>query len=304
MDWKKLVNKLFFLPVWLVLLLVVLSAVSLLYIFLNGLQEAWFAYVAYVFAFYTLTVLCIFLSIVLPKKYKGIKQKVQDTTIGNRYLSDHMFRAHVSLYMSLAVNLLYVGVNILSYILYRSMWFVILAVYYGILAIMRFLLVRYTRIYGIGKDRLGELKNNVICSVILLSLNFVLSGAVLMILYQDKGFHYHGILIYVMALYTFYITTMAIVNSVKYRKYNSPVITTTKVIALSAALVSMLSLETAMFSQFGQEMAPENQSLMIMLTGAGVSIIVITMSVYMMVKSIKEIRMIGREKDGFETGKR
>ena len=297
MDWKKLVNRLLFLPVWLVLLLVVLSAVSLLYIFLNGLQEAWFAYAAYIFAFYTLTVLCIFLSIVLPKKYRGIKQKVQDTTIGNRYLEDHMFRAHVSLYVSLAVNLLYVGVNVLSYVLYRSMWLVILAVYYGILAIMRFLLVRYVRLKGVGQDRLGELKSNVICSGILLSLNFVLSGAVLMILYQDKGFEYHGILIYVVALYTFYMTTMAIVNSIKYRKYNSPVITTTKVITLSAALVSMLSLETAMFSQFGQVLAPEYLHLMIFLTGAGVSITVVIMSVYMMVKSLKVIKKIMRTKD-------
>jgi len=38
-----------------------------------------------------------------------------------------------------------------------------------------------------------------------------------------------------------------------------------------------------MFSQFGQEMAPENQQLMIILTGAGVSITVVIMSVYMMV---------------------
>lgn len=297
MDWKKLGKRLLFPPVWLTMSFVVFSAIALLYIFINGLQEKWFAYAAYIFAFYTLTVLCIFLSIVLPKKYRGIKQKVQDTTIGNRYLEDHMFRAHVSLYVSLAVNLLYVGVNVLSYVLYRSMWFVILAVYYGILAIMRFLLVRYVRLKGVGQDRLGELKSNVICSGILLSLNFVLSGAVLMILYQDKGFEYHGILIYVVALYTFYMTTMAIVNSIKYRKYNSPVITTTKVIALSAALVSMLSLETAMFSQFGQEMAPENQQLMIILTGAGVSITVVIMSVYMMVKSLKEIKKIRRTKD-------
>lgn len=61
-------------------------------------------------------------------------------------------------------------------------------------------------------------------------------GKNLLFLYQDKGFEYHGILIYVMA--------------------------------------------------------PENQRLMIALTGAGVSITVITMSVYMMVKSTKEIKHI------------
>ena len=171
------------------------------------------------------------------------------------------------------------------------MWFVILAGYYMILAVMRFLLVRYVRKNGIGKNRLGELKSARLCSYILLTVNFALSSAVLMILYQNRGFEYHGILIYIMAVYTFYSTTHAIVDLVKYRKYNSPVMTTTKVIALSAALVSMLSLETAMFSQFGQDMAPEHKWLMIALTGAGVSIIVVTMSIYIIVRSAKEIKL-------------
>ena len=133
-------------------------------------------------------------------------------------------------------------------------------------------------------------------------LNFSLTGAVMMILYQNKGFEYHGILIYVMASYTFYMTTHAIVDLIKYRRYHSPVMTISKVIALSAALVSMLALETAMFSQFGGDMAPENKWLMIALTGAGVSIIVIVMSVYMIAKTaqeIKEIERNGREERDF-----
>lgn len=111
-----------------------------------------------------------------------------------------------------------------------------------------------------------------------------------MILYQNKGFKYQGILIYVMAMYTFYMTTHAIVDLVKYRRYKSPVMTMSKVVTLSAALVSMLSLETAMFSQFGKDMSPKDQWLMIVLTGAGVSITVITMSLYMIIKSTKEIK--------------
>ena len=113
-----------------------------------------------------------------------------------------------------------------------------------------------------------------------------------MILYQGKGYEYHGILIYVMAAYTFWITAVAIKNLVKYRKLGSPVMSMAKIISMAAALVSMLSLETAMFSQFGQDMSPENQKLMIMLTGAGVSIIIVTMSVYSIIKNSKEIRKI------------
>lgn len=292
MDWKKIGKKLLFPPVWVIVVLTLVSAVAVPYVLINKLETAPISYVIYVVAFYTVCIITAFACVTVPRQYKQIKGKINNTTLGNKYINDGVFRTHISLYASLGVNLLYVGVNVLSYILYRSMWFIVLAVYYTILAVMRFLLVRYVRGTGIGSDRLGELKSNVVCSAILLSVNFVLSGAVLMILYQDKGFEYHGILIYVMAAYTFYITTLAIVNLVKYRKYNSPVVTTTKVISLCAALVSMLNLETAMFSQFGQEMAPENQRLMIILTGAGVSIAVIVMSVYMMIKSTKEIKHI------------
>lgn len=292
MDWKRFGKRLLLPPVWVMLLLILFSAAALVYVFLEGLTEVPVAYAIYVISFYTLTVLSIFFSKVLPKRYRQIKEKIYANPIGNRYMTDAAFKTHVSLYASLAVNLLYVGVNLLSWFLYRSAWFVVLAVYYVILSVMRFLLVRYVRGNKIGSNRLGELQRAKLCSCILLLLNFVLTGAVMMILFENKGFEYHGVLIYVMASYTFYITVHAIVNLIKYRKYQSPVMTTSKIISLSAALVSMLALETAMFSQFGGDMAPEHQWLMVALTGAGVSMVVITMSVYMIVQTTKEIKGI------------
>ena len=68
-----------------------------------------------------------------------------------------------------------------------------------------------------------------------------------------------------------------------------------KIVSLSAALVSMLNLETAMFAQFGGDMAPEHQRIFIILTGAGVSITVVTLAVILIVRATKEIR---REKNG------
>lgn len=292
MDRKKVVRRLLFLPIWLLILLTVLSAAALAFVFIKGLEESLIAYGVYVLAFYTLTVVCIFLSMVLPKRYKQIRQKIYDHPLGNQYMTDAAFRTHVSLYVSLGINLLYVGVNVLSYVLYRSMWFMVLAGYYSILAVMRFLLVRYVRKAGIGKDRLGELRRTILCSSILLTVNFVLSGTVLMILYQNKGFQYHGMLIYVMAAYTFYSTTHAIIDLVRYRKLGSPVMMTAKVISLSAALVSMLSLETAMFSQFGQDMPADDKWLMTALTGAGVSVAVIAMSVFMIARARREMKRI------------
>ena len=290
MDWKKIGKKLLFPPIWLMVILVIISAVALTLIFVKGMEQSIPAYIAYVLAFYTLTVVAIFCAMVLPKQYSTIKQKIYDNPLGNRYMTDRVFRTNISLSISFVISMLYVGINLWSWHMLGSYWFMVLAVYYVIMAVMRFLLVRYVRIQKIGTNILGEWKRSRICAYILLLINLSLSGAVLMILYQSKGYDYPGIMIYVMAMYSFYALTHAIVDIVKYRKMGSPIMSTAKIVSLSAALVSMLNLETAMFAQFGTDMAQQDQNLMIMLTGAGISITVVTLSVILIVRATKEIR--------------
>ena len=295
MDWKKIGKKLLFPPVWLMVLLTIASAVLLTIVFIKGMEQSIPAYIVYVLAFYTLSTVSVFCALVLPKQYKEIKQKIYDNPLGNRFMTDRAFRTNISLSVSFMISMLYVGVNVWSWHMLRSYWFMVLAVYYVIMAVMRYLLVRYVRIQKIGTSILGEWKRSKVCAYILLLINLSLSGAVLMILYQSKGYDYPGIMIYVMALYTFYSTIHAIVDIVKYRKLGSPVMSTAKIVSLSGALVSMLNLETAMFAQFGADMSPENQRIFIILTGAGVSITVVTLSVILIVNANKEIRRI---KDG------
>ena len=295
MDWKKLGKKLLFPPIWLMAILVIISAAALTLIFVKGLEESIPAYIAYVLAFYTLCVVTTFCVMVLPKQYSTIKQKIYDNPLGNRYMTDSVFRANISLSISFVISMLYVGINLWSWHMLGSYWFMVLAVYYVIMAVMRYLLVRYVRIQKIGTDILSEWKRSRICAYILLLINLSLSGAVLMILYQHKGYDYPGMMIYVMALYTFYALTMSIVDIVKYRKMGSPIMSTAKIVSLSAALVSMLNLETAMFAQFGAEMSVAHQHIFIILTGAGVSITVVTLSIILIVRATKEIR---REKNG------
>ena len=208
----------------------------------------------------------------------------------DRYLTDVAFKTNVGLYRSLGVNFIYVVVNAVSGYIYRTYWFVIFAVYYAIVAIMRFLLVRYVAKHPIGSDRLGELKRARLCAYILMTVNLALSGAVLMMVFFNRGFRYQGILIYVIAMYTFYVTAMAIIDMVKYRKYKSPVMSITKVIKMASALFSMLFLETAMFAQFGADTSPETKRVMIILTGAGICVVVVAMAVYMIVKTSKELK--------------
>ena len=290
MDWKKISKKLLFPHFLVIFLLTIISTVALVAVFVKGWETTAVGYIVYVFSFYTLCTVSIFLVKVLPGKYRAIRQRIYENPFGNRYMTDKAFRVKVSLYISLGVNLLYVALQGVQWHLFRSWWFVVLAVYYTILSVMRFLLLRYVRSNVIGSSILSEWKRSRVCACILMLVNLCLSGAVLMILFENRGYDYPGILIYVMALYSFYSTINAVVQIIKYRKLGSPVMYTAKVIALSAALVSMLNLETAMFSQFGTEMAVESQQLIIMLTGAGISIAVNAMSAVLIVKSTNAIR--------------
>lgn len=288
----KWIKKLLFLPPLLIILFVLLSATVLALVFTKGMDTSPLACACYVFSFYTLCVFCIFCWKTLPGYWKYVKERLYTNSFANRYMTDAAFKTHVNLFRSLAINLLFAAVNAVAAISFSTHWFALFAVYYAILAVMKFLLVRYVSRNKIGTSRLGELQRVRLCAYILLTINLALSGTVLMMVYFRRGFDYHGMLIYVMALYSFYTATTAIIDMVKYRKYGSPIMSMSKIIKMAAAMVSMLSLETAMFAQFGGDMSIENQRIMIMATGAGIAVIIVSMAAYMIVQTTKEIRSL------------
>ncbi len=281
---------LFYPPIWLMAVLTIISVTSLTVIFIKGLEETVIAYISYVVSFYTLTVICIFCSMVLPKRYRSIRKMIYDNPKGNRYMTDAAFKTHVWLYISLGINLLYVALNLIPGLLFGSLWFITLACSYVVLAAMRFLLVRFANKRGIGSQRDAELKRARLCSIILLALNLTLSGIVVLVILCGETFRYPGILIYAMAMYTFYITITSIIDMVKYRKYRSPLMSTAKAVDFTAALFSMLALETAMLTEFGDVTPLQTKSILIAATGAAVSITIAAVSIYLTIKTTQEIK--------------
>ena len=115
MDWKKIGKKLLFPPVYLLVILVIFSAVALTFVFVKGLEQSIPAYIVYVLAFYTLSVVTVFCVMVLPKQYSTIKHKIYDHPFGNRYMTDRAFRTNISLSISFVISMLYVGINLWSW---------------------------------------------------------------------------------------------------------------------------------------------------------------------------------------------
>ncbi|MBR0449674.1 MAG: hypothetical protein IIX30_02540, partial [Clostridia bacterium] len=88
----------------------------------------------------------------------------------------------------------------------------------------------------------------------------------------------------------------AIINVVKYRKYNSPVFSASKAISLAAALVSMLTLESTMLTTFSDAtMTETSQKLMLGTTGGAISIIIVVIAIYMIVTGKKKLKSLRSE---------
>lgn len=286
---KKILNKMLYPPIWLMTLLTVASAVVLPLVFIKGWKESPIAYAVYVLAFYTVSVLCLFFGKVLPKQYKEIKQKIYANPFGNKYMTDAAFKVRVSLYFSLAINLAYSAFKLISGIFYSSLWIEAFAVYYILLSVIRFILLHHIER---KKDAglIEEYRSYRISAVLMMFINLTLSGIVLNMIVKNEAAAYSDIYVITSAAYTFYILTVSIIDLVKYRKYKSPVMSSAKAIRFAQALVSLLSLEASMLVQFGDDKS--YRRLMLALTGAGVCIIVLAMSVYMIIRSVKEIKRL------------
>lgn len=286
-KWKEICKKILFPPAWLMILLTVISAVLLPLVFLKGWETSPIAYAVYVVSFYTLTILCAFFAYRFPKQYKRMKRKIYDHPVGNRYMTDAAFRVRISLYLSLTINLAYSAFKLASGIYYSSFWIGAIAVYYILLSIIRFMLLYHMQ----RKQNAGliaEYRSYRVSAVLMVFLNLTLSGIVLNMILEEKASAVSDVFVITNAAYTFYVLTVSIIDLVKYRKYKSPVMSAAKAIRFAQALISLLSLEASMLVQFGEGESYRN--LMLALTGAGVCVIVLSMSIYMIIRANKEIR--------------
>ncbi|MDE7284769.1 MAG: hypothetical protein K2N85_14480 [Lachnospiraceae bacterium] len=299
-KYMKIIRKFFCLPPIPTILISIPSFVLVIYVLTNDMENMAVSYAAYILSAYALIITITGIAGIVRLIRQGINKhplvkKALDNPLVGRYLKEDMFRAEAALYQGFFINLLYVGIKMFSGIFYRSVWFVTLAVYYILLAVMRASLLHYVR--RDRKNKISEWKRYRLCGIILLFMNMALTGIIVLVIHQNSGFVYPGILIYAMAMYAFSATSTAVWNVVKFSRYGSPVMSAAKVISLTAALVSMLSLEIAMLTQFGSDDDLMFRRIMTASTGAGISIIVLGMAVFMIWRSTKQLKQSKQEKE-------
>lgn len=294
---RHILKKIFFLPPFWTVLLSTMFFSLVIYV-LAEQKEGILAYFAYTASAYALIICCTGISRINSLAHtvreradeNALVQSVMSNPVGMKFVRDARFRTKISLYRSLFINILYIAMKMFSGIYYRSVWFIALACYYAVLAAMRLmLLVRWNKKRHKTLIEM-ELYRYRLCGIMLLVMNQVLVGIVAFMVRRNRGFNYHGVLIYTMAAYSFYAVIIAVVNIVKFRKRGSPIMSAAKVIDLVAAMVSVLSLTTAMLTRFGENEPPEFHRIMTACVGVCVCTIVIGMAIFMIWKSGKQIK--------------
>ena len=287
MNWKKLGKALLFPHIAIMILLVPIATVLLVGSMVFVGTESVIAYISYVLAAYTLTVWCF----KIPKLINFFKTFKNENKYARRWQDDTRLRVNVSLYGSSAWNALYGIFQLWLGFYHHTFWFYSLGAYYICLGVMRFFLVRHTSKYAPGERMQTELKKYRACGIVFLVMNLALALIIFFMVYWNRTFEHHMITAIAMAAYTFTAFTVAIVNVVKYRKYNSPVFSASKAISLAAALVSMLTLESTMLTAFSDEtMTDISRKLMLGVTGGVISFLIVAMAIYMIVLGTKKLK--------------
>ncbi|MBQ8174378.1 MAG: hypothetical protein IJ009_03150 [Clostridia bacterium] len=289
MKLKKICKSFLYPPTALLLVFVPVATVFLIYSMVFLGSEATTSYISYAFAAYTLTILCLRTPAIIAffRQFKG----------NNRYIRVWLENAHLrtkaSLYAALLFNTAYAVLQLGLGFYHASFWFYSLSAYYLLLAVVRFFLLR--RMAENGGSREAELRAFRATGQFLLWMNLALSLIIFFMIYWGRTFHHHEITTIAMAAYTFTSFTVAIVNLVRYRRYKSPVFSASKVIGLAAACVSMLTLESTMLTTFGEEQDATFRLIMLGTTGAAVSLFLIIMAIFMILRGTRELRLLQKE---------
>lgn len=283
---KKYLKKLFFLPVLPTLIIAIpsfiLVIISLTY---SEISEP-LMYISYLLSAYSLVITIT----ALPRIFHNIGHFFQNNSVTkaiikipivNKIKNDSYFSSEVSLYFGLLVNLCYIVMKFCSGIYYHSSWLIALGFYYLLLAVMRFALLHPIRHNSSEKQIIRELKSYRFCGIVLLVMNQALTIIVIMVVHQNQGFSYDGLLIYCIAIYTFYSVISAVYNLVKTHKKKSPALSALKIVSLTSALVSILSLETGMLSAFGGKDDSGFRETITEITGGIICVIVLAMAIHM-----------------------
>ena len=280
---KKMIKRIFFPNKILGFIIFNFSFILLIYVFGNHLEDSPLAYLSYLLSTYSLILFIIWFCHACQFSTNFIKR-----SHAYQFYQKH-FNTFLksSLFLSAAFSIGYCVFNLVVGISYHSFWFITFAVYYFLLSFMRLILLYNVK--DLGKNLKSEYQKLKSCGILLLLFNLILIGLIILILHEEGTIQYSGLVIYVVAFYDFYYIISAFINVFKYHNHKSPIILASCAIKVAVAMISIISLEVAMITRFGDN-DPVFKSMMTSWVGFFACLINSIVAIYMIVKANKYLK--------------
>lgn len=188
---------------------------------------------------------------------------------------DRRFRIVFSAGCTLVINLVYGLGHAVFGVMEASSWLLVMAAYHILLGVMRFGAVLTERRHT------SESFVMRFCGGMLTALAVILGISTALSILQDRAVPHGLIIMLIIAVYTFWKLTMAIIHTVQAHLSGTPLTRTIRNITLASALASMMTMQRSMLASFGAGMPSGEVLLFNALTGAGVCLLVLLMGLNM-----------------------
>ena len=277
--WKKL----FCLPFLLVLLLSVLCAVGLIWVFVNG-RETWVpAYFLYALSFWCLTALCV----KQPATVRNVKLWFSRHPKLTALLKNEELHFKLGLYFEQFLNFAYGIFKIASGVILGSAWIGCDGIYNMAQALIQlFQILR--RKYA--KTPVQQWKSYRFCGALILLMHLTLTGIVFQMINWNRAEDQGQIQVIATAIFAFYKIINSFLDLAKDRKHIHPVDSSIRMLNLAQAFFAIFSLQASMFHTFGTGEPWEH--LMNVLTGCGVCLLIVSIGIYMICRGNREIKKL------------
>ena len=284
-GWKKI----FPFPVWAEVLLFAACCTCLVWVFMNGLELWWPAYILYGLSAYSLTALCLN----LPGAVRMEKDWLKNHPKVEGLLKNKELHFKLELYFEQFVNFAYGIFKIVSGVIVGSAWIGADGIYNFVQALIQLFQILRRKKPGTIQH---QWKSYRFCGMLILLMHLTLIGIVFQMVNWHRVEESGEIMIIATAAFAFYKFISSFIDLAKDRKHTHPIDSSVRMLELSQAIFAIFSLQAGLLHIFGTGEPWEHW--LNLAVGCIVCLLTVAMGIYMIRRANREMKQLQEKENG------
>jgi hypothetical protein len=269
--------------VWAAVILFPVCCAGLVWIFINGLEMWWPAYILYGLSGYSLADFCI----KLPAAVRMGKAWLKEHPKVEGLLKNEDLHFRLELYFEQIINFGYGIFKIVSGVIVGSAWIGADGIYNFAQALIQLFQILRRKNPG---TIVQQWKSYRLCGFLILLMHLTLTGIVFQMVNWNRAEESGEIMIIATAAFAFYKFVSAFIDLAKDRKHTHPVDSSVRMLELAQAIFAIFSLQAGLLHTFGTGESWEH--MLNLAVGCVVCLLTVAMGIYMIRRANREIKQL------------